>query len=152
MIIWLLTNILYVGPENGWFALSAHVFTLPETELTLSSSAAVPQADSIISQAPSLLSCITGILDPLGKLIGLDGVILTAFILGFPANEIVLPIILMAHLQSGYLMENVGPFCFVFYFGLPWLDCFNSPMHDYFLPVSLALFHHGFKHKKKQDH
>lgn len=109
LIIWLLTNILYVGPENGWFALSAHVFTLPETELTLSSSATVPQADSIISQAPSLLSCITGILDPLGKLIGLDGVILTAFILGFPANEIVLPIILMAYLQSGYLMEMSDP-------------------------------------------
>ena len=34
---------------------------------------------------------------------GLDGIILMAFILGFPANEIVLPIILMAYLQSGVL-------------------------------------------------
>lgn len=36
---------------------------------------------------------------------GLDGVILTGFILGFPANEIVLPIILMAYLQSGVLTD-----------------------------------------------
>ena len=51
----------------------------------------------------SLLSILSGILDPLGKLMGLDGVILMAFLLGFPANEIVLPIILMAYLQTGSL-------------------------------------------------
>ena len=34
---------------------------------------------------------------------GLDGIILMAFLLGFPANEIVLPIILMAYLQNGVL-------------------------------------------------
>ena len=36
---------------------------------------------------------------------GLDGVILMAFVLGFPANEIVIPIMLMAYLQRGYLVE-----------------------------------------------
>ena len=36
---------------------------------------------------------------------GLDGVILMAFLLGFPANEIVLPIILMAYMQTGSLVE-----------------------------------------------
>ena len=36
---------------------------------------------------------------------GLDGVILLAFILGFPANEIVLPIILMSYLSAGTLVE-----------------------------------------------
>ena len=51
----------------------------------------------------SLLMHIAGLLDPLGALMGLDGIILMAFILGFPANEIVLPIILMAYLQSGVL-------------------------------------------------
>ena len=51
----------------------------------------------------SLLMHIAGFLDPLGALMGLDGLILMAFILGFPANEIVLPIILMAYLQSGVL-------------------------------------------------
>lgn len=51
----------------------------------------------------SLLMHVAGFLDPLGALMGLDGIILMAFILGFPANEIVLPIILMAYLQSGVL-------------------------------------------------
>lgn len=53
----------------------------------------------------SLLSCLTGFLDPLGRFMGLDGVILAGFILGFPANEIVVPIILMAYLQTGHLVE-----------------------------------------------
>ncbi len=53
----------------------------------------------------SLLFYMTGFFDPLGRLMGLDGVILMAFILGFPANEIVIPIMLMAYLQSGTLVE-----------------------------------------------
>lgn len=53
----------------------------------------------------TLLQIFSGILEPIGRLMGLDGVILMAFLLGFPANEIVLPIILMAYLQSGQLVE-----------------------------------------------
>ena len=53
----------------------------------------------------SLLFHLTRFFDPLGRLMGLDGVILMAFLLGWPANEIVLPIMLMAYLQSGYLVE-----------------------------------------------
>ena len=53
----------------------------------------------------SLLAHCTGFLDPFARLMGLDGVILTAFILGFPANEIVLPIIIMAYLSGGTLIE-----------------------------------------------
>lgn len=53
----------------------------------------------------TLLAHFTDFLDPLGQLMGLDGVILTAFILGFPANEIVLPIIIMAYLNMGTLTE-----------------------------------------------
>ncbi len=48
---------------------------------------------------------ISDFINPLGLLLGLDGVILTAFILGFPANEIVLPIILMTYLNNGALTE-----------------------------------------------
>ena len=49
-------------------------------------------------------------LDPLGRLLGMDGVILLAFILGFPANEIVMPIIIMAYLSQGALapMDNLA--------------------------------------------
>lgn len=51
------------------------------------------------------LSFIANVLDPFAKLMGLDGYILTAFILGLPANEIVLPIILMSYLGNGTLVN-----------------------------------------------
>ena len=51
----------------------------------------------------SILAHCTGFLDPLGQALGMDGVILAAFILGFPANEIVIPIMLMAYLATGSL-------------------------------------------------
>jgi ferrous iron transport protein B len=53
----------------------------------------------------SILSLCSDILNPFGRLIGLDGVILMAFILGFPANEIVLPLTIMAYLANGSLSE-----------------------------------------------
>lgn len=53
----------------------------------------------------TLLKHINLFLDPFGKLIGLDGVILFAFVLGLPANEIVLPIIIMSYMASGSLMQ-----------------------------------------------
>ncbi len=53
----------------------------------------------------SLLTHTAYFLDPFAKLLGLDGVILIAFVLGFPANEIVLPIILMAYLAEGTFVE-----------------------------------------------
>ena len=49
----------------------------------------------------SILSICSNFLEPFGKFIGLDGVIVLAFILGFPANEIVIPIIIMAYLCTG---------------------------------------------------
>lgn len=53
----------------------------------------------------SVLAHCTGFLDPFARLFGLDGVILMAFILGWPANEIVLPVMLMAYLATGSLVE-----------------------------------------------
>jgi ferrous iron transport protein B len=47
-------------------------------------------------------------LKPLGEAMGLDGVVLLAFILGLPANEIVLPIIFMGYLSGGALIEVQG--------------------------------------------
>ena len=49
----------------------------------------------------SLISYIASALDPIGSLIGLDGAVLCAFVLGLPANEIVLPIALMIYTSSG---------------------------------------------------
>ena len=53
----------------------------------------------------SILIYISNFLDPLGKFMGLDGIILTAFILGFPANEIVIPLIIMGYLKTGSIAE-----------------------------------------------
>ena len=57
----------------------------------------------------SLLTYIANFFDPFARLMGLDGYILTAFLLGLPANEIVLPIILMCYTRAGTLvdMENI---------------------------------------------
>lgn len=53
----------------------------------------------------SILFTMAHTLNPLGKLIGLDGIILMAFILGLPANEIVLPILIMSYLSTGALQD-----------------------------------------------
>ena len=53
----------------------------------------------------SLMARCAALLDPLGRFVGMDGVILLAFLLGLPANETVLPIILMAYTAQGSLQE-----------------------------------------------
>ena len=53
----------------------------------------------------SLLNYIANFLNPFAQTIGLDGVILISFILGFPANEIVIPIMLMIYLSTGQIIE-----------------------------------------------
>lgn len=87
MIVWLLANLVYTGPGNGLFSL-----TSPGMAKT------------------SLLAAMAGALDPLAALLGLDGVILAAFILAFPANELILPILAMAYLQGGSLASMDASF------------------------------------------
>ncbi|MGE5495205.1 MAG: ferrous iron transport protein B [Burkholderiales bacterium] len=53
----------------------------------------------------SLLSHCANFFDPFARLLGLDGFILMAFILGFPANEIVVPIIIMSYMSAGSIIE-----------------------------------------------
>lgn len=53
----------------------------------------------------SIIVHIANFLDPFAKMIGLDGFILMAFIVGLPANEIVLPVLLMSYLSTGALTE-----------------------------------------------
>jgi len=55
---------------------------------------------NVTIQGMSVLEIIATFFDPFARLMGLDGYILTAFILGIPANEIVLPIILMCYLKT----------------------------------------------------
>lgn len=53
----------------------------------------------------TLLNHCSNFLDPFANLIGMDGIILLAFILGFPANEIVIPIMIMGYMATGTLTD-----------------------------------------------
>lgn len=53
----------------------------------------------------NLMTIIADFLKPFGNLIGLDGVIILAYIIAIPANEIVIPTIIMGYMASGQMME-----------------------------------------------
>jgi len=53
----------------------------------------------------SLLTYAANFFDPFGRMLGMDGYIIMAFILGLPANEIVIPIIIMSYMASGTILE-----------------------------------------------
>ena len=53
----------------------------------------------------SLLTAAANLLDPPGRVLGMDGTILLAFLLGLPANEIVLPIMMLIYMDQGMLAE-----------------------------------------------
>jgi ferrous iron transport protein B len=60
---------------------------------------------NISAGGDSLTNWVAGFLEPLGQAIGLDGVILLAYIIAIPANEIVVPTIIMAYLGAGMMIE-----------------------------------------------
>ncbi|WP_422660115.1 nucleoside recognition domain-containing protein [Paenibacillus sp. EC2-1] len=76
----------------------------------------------------SILLHFVGFLDPFAQALGLDGFILMAFIIGLPANEIVLPILLMGYLATGSLTEVEDMFALKQIFldqGWTWLTALN---------------------------
>lgn len=84
----------------------------------------------------SLLFLFSDFLNSFGLLVGLDGAILVSFILGFPANEIVFPILLMIYMSSGNISE------------LPSLDILRGLLIDHgwsfntaFCMIIFCLFH-----------
>ena len=54
----------------------------------------------------NLLTIFSSLLDPIGNFIGLDGKILLAFLLGFPANEIVIPILIMIYMKETNMVDT----------------------------------------------
>lgn len=62
-------------------------------------------SSNITVRGESLTNWISGFLDPLGRAVGLDGVILLAYIVAIPANEIVVPTILMVYSGAGMMVE-----------------------------------------------
>ena len=77
-------------------------------------------------------------LDPFAKMLGLDGFILVAFILGLPANEIVIPILLMSYLSTGALTE-IDDFNQIKKYSRKWLDLVNSVKHNVVLTSSFPV-------------
>ena len=60
---------------------------------------------NITVSGSSLYGSMTAFLDPFGRFFGLDGVILAAFLLGFPANELVMPLIVLGYLSGSTLAD-----------------------------------------------
>ncbi len=56
----------------------------------------------------TLMAIFAEILNPIGRFMGLDGIILMAFVLGFPANETVVPIMIMGYLSGNVLSDSVS--------------------------------------------
>ncbi len=53
----------------------------------------------------TMIQFLSSFLEPIGVFLGLDGMILLAFLLGFPANEIVLPILMLGYLSLGSMQD-----------------------------------------------
>ena len=89
--------------DRTWFVLKRAMLTAAPAGLLLwlFANIKIPALPNEIS----LLSCCIRLLEPFGKLLGMDGTILTAFLLGLPANELVIPIMLMSYLCQGNLVE-----------------------------------------------
>ena len=115
----------FLKGKNGSFVLELPPFRKPQIAKTVLRSVAdrtvivLTRAAAVAAPAGAviwLLSNLTvgdltvtaqlsRLLDPLGRWMGLDGVILLAFLLGLPANEIVLPLCLMLYQSQGVLTE-----------------------------------------------
>jgi ferrous iron transport protein B len=98
----------------------------------------------------SVLAHCAGFLDPFARLMGLDGVILTAFILGFPANEIVVPIVIMSYMAAGSLTELASLADLRALFGGQRLDLAYRRVRDALFPYALAV-RYDVHHDQKGD-
>jgi ferrous iron transport protein B len=97
-----LKTILISSKERSWAVLKrAVIVAAPAGALTWI-------LGNITVGEASVLNHMAGFLDPFAHLLGLDGFILMAFILGLPANEIVLPILLMGYLSSSAMVDIEG--------------------------------------------
>jgi ferrous iron transport protein B len=56
----------------------------------------------------TMLTHISAFFNPIGRFLGMDGVIIMAFILAMPANEIFLPLVIMVYAASGAIAETDG--------------------------------------------
>ncbi len=88
----------------------------------------------------SVLAHCAAFLDPFACLLGLDGYILLAFILGLPANEIVIPLLTMSYLATGSLLE-LDSLAALRELLWKWLDLVNSNLYVYNGTQSFSLWY-----------
>lgn len=94
-----INTIVRVSIDKAWYVLKrAVIVAAPASVLTWIFA-------NIYIGDTSILMYFINFLDPFGKALGLDGFIIAAFILGLPANEIVIPILIMAYLSQGAMLE-----------------------------------------------
>lgn len=94
-----LDTIVRASKDKAWYVLKrAVIVAAPASVLTW-------VIANIYIGDTSILMYFVNFLDPFGQTLGMDGFILAAFILGLPANEIVVPILIMAYLSQGAMLE-----------------------------------------------
>ena len=80
----------------------------------------------------SLLARLVALLDPLARIFGLDGTILTAFILSLPANEILIPLMLMIYMGNSSLLDIADPQIIFYVFaenGWTWQTALSTALY-----------------------
>lgn len=92
-------TIVYALKDRAWFVL------LRAVAVAIPAGALIWCMANIYIDGCSLLDYCTSFVEPFGRALGLDGVIIMAFILGFPANETVIPIVLMSYLSQATLSQ-----------------------------------------------
>lgn len=93
----ILSTIIYSFKDRAWFVL------LRAITVAVPAGAIIWFMANLKINNVSLMNYCTDFFEPFGRLLGLDGVIIVAIILGLPANEIVLPIMLMMYTNGGTL-------------------------------------------------
>lgn len=102
MIVWLLAHAVVMGADAGVMAGGMDGYGM-----------AAGAGGGFLSLAKeggadSLLALFSGALNPAARVMGMDGAILAAFILAFPASELILPILIMIYMQGGNMAAMGG--------------------------------------------
>lgn len=95
----IMKTILYSLKDKAFFVL------LRAVAVAAPAGAVIWLMANIEIQNVTILKHCTDFFEPFGKALGLDGTIVMAFLLGFPANETVIPIMLMSYTSSEILMD-----------------------------------------------
>lgn len=134
----ILNTIIRASIDKAWYVLKRAVIVAAPASILTWVFANVYIGDT------SILMYFINFLDPFGQMLGMDGFIIAAFILGLAANEIVVPILIMAYLSQGAMLEleNLSELKQVFVdHGWTWLTALNMMLFSLLhYPCGTTLF------------